>query len=93
MTRQTWPQGQSPGGETAWTTAVGTIRKGMRVIDADGTCIGTVASLHGDEIMLEPQDGGGEAEFVELTQVGGVDEGSVLLSARGDATFGLGGEP
>lgn len=78
--------------QTAWTTAVGTIRKGMRVIDADGACIGTVASLEGDEIMLEPQGQGREAEFVTLTQVDGVDESSVLLSGRGDATFGLGGQ-
>lgn len=94
MTQQTpvAANGQSPGGD-AWTTSLGTIRKGMSVVDADGTCIGTVASLVGDEIMLEPRAEGEEAEFVSLTQVDGVDETSVLLSGRGDATFGLGAEP
>lgn len=95
MTDQTTAatNGQPPGEETAWTTVVGTIRKGMPVIDAEGTCIGRVASLAGDEIMLEPQGDGQEAEFVTLTQVDGVDETGVLLSGRGDAMFGLGGEP
>lgn len=92
MTQQKTSSG-TPGGPTAWTTVVGTIRKGMAVIDAEGACIGTVASLEGDEIMLEPQGEGGYAEFVTLTQVDGVDANSVLLSGRGDATFGLGGEP
>lgn len=90
MTRRTLQQSNE---ETAWTTVVGTIRKGMRVIDADGVCIGRVASLAHDEIMLEPLGDGRDAEFVALTQVDGVDETSVLLSGRGDATFGLGGEP
>lgn len=94
MTRQTMQQsGRQPGGETAWTTVVGTIRKGMPVIDADGTRIGKVAYLDGEEIVLEPDEPGQDAEFVALTQVDGVDETSVLLSGRGDATFGLGGEP
>jgi hypothetical protein len=84
---------QPTNGETAWTTVVGTIRKGMRILNADGSCIGRVASLVGDEIMLETEDGSEEPEFVTLTQVDGVDETSVLLSGRGDATFGLGGEP
>jgi hypothetical protein len=85
--------GQISDKETAWTTVVGTIRKGMRVIDADGTCIGKVAALEGEEIILEGEGGRADVEFVALTQVDGVDETSVLLSGRGDATFGLGGEP
>ena len=89
----TQPPMQPARGDTAWITAMGTIRKGMRVIDADGTCIGTVASLEGEEIMLEPQGEGGDAEFVTLTQVDGIDGSNVLLSGRGDATFGLGAEP
>lgn len=93
MTQQTMAYGQTSGGETTWLTAVGTIRRGMRVIGADGACIGTVASLEGDEIMLEPEGEGGEPEFVTLTQVDGVDESRVFLSGRGDATFGLGAEP
>lgn len=93
MTWRIWLAGQPPEHETAWTTVVGTIRKGMRVIDADGTCIGRVASLIGDEIVLEPVKAGLDTEFVALTQVDGVDETSVLLSSRGDAVFGLGGEP
>lgn len=85
--------GQAPEGETMWTTSVGTIRKGMRVIDADGACIGRVALLAGEEIVLEPQAGARDVEFVSLTQVDGVGESDVFLSARGDATFGLGSQP
>ena len=79
--------------ETSWTTVVGTIRKGMRVIAPDGSCLGTVRGLENGEILLEPTGNSQETEFVALTQVDGVDEESVLLSGRGDATFGLGGEP
>lgn len=73
--------------QTFWTTTVGTIRKGMTVIGPEGTAIGTVEGLEGEEIML---DHGG---FVALTQVDGVSETTVLLSPRGDATFGLGAQP
>lgn len=93
MTQQTMAHQRAPGGEPGWTTAVGTIRKGMRVIGAEGACIGAVASLEGDEIILEPEGEVGEPEFVTLTQVDGVDESRVYLSGGGDATFGLGAEP
>ncbi|PNU02779.1 DUF2171 domain-containing protein [Novosphingobium guangzhouense] len=79
----------STSSETVWTTQQGTIRKGMRVIAPDGSCVGTVATLDGDELMLE----GGAHEFVAITQVDGVSADSVLLSDRGDATFGLGATP
>jgi hypothetical protein len=77
-------------GEEIWTTVVGTIRKGMKVIAADGSCLGTVASVDHDAVKLE---GGSGDDFISLTQVDGVGEQGVLLSGRGDATFGLGGEP
>lgn len=75
--------------DTAWTTQQGTIRKGMKVIAADGTCIGTVAALEGEELMLE----GGAHDFVAITQIDGIGPDAVLLSDRGDATFGLGATP
>ncbi len=87
--RVTTPSTQWSSGENAWTSQQGTIRKGMKVITADGTCIGTVAALDGEELMLE----GGSHDFVAITQVGGISGDSVLLSDRGDATFGLGATP
>jgi hypothetical protein len=83
------PATQPPFSQEAWTTPQGTIRRGMKVIAADGTCIGTVARLEGDELMLEE----GSGSFVALTQIDGVSADSVLLENRGDATFGLGAEP
>lgn len=77
--------------QTAWTTASGTIRKGMKVLAPDGTCLGTVTGIEGEEILLA--GGGEEGAFVALSQVDGVSEDAVLLSPRGDATFGLGAQP
>lgn len=75
--------------DTAWTTQQGTIRKGMKVIAADGVVIGTVAALEGEELMLES----GSHDFVAITQIDGISADAVLLSDRGDATFGLGATP
>ncbi|MCJ2182088.1 DUF2171 domain-containing protein [Novosphingobium sp. 1949] len=72
--------------ETAWTTVAGTIRKGMNVIDAEGTCLGQVETLVGDEVMLAGDGGHG---FIALSQIDGVGEKGVLLSDRGDAMFGM----
>ncbi|AIT80597.1 DUF2171 domain-containing protein [Novosphingobium pentaromativorans] len=79
--------------ETAWTTVAGTIRKGMRVLNPDGSCIGIVSGMKGEEIFLDGTPDDQEHDFIVITQVDGVDETSVLLSGRGDATFGLGGTP
>jgi hypothetical protein len=75
--------------ETAWHTPEGTIRKGMKVIDADGTVLGTIAGVSGEEVFLE----GAPGEFIAITQIDGVGEETVLLAGRGDATFGLGAQP
>lgn len=72
-----------------WHTRQGTIRKGMKVLLADGTCVGTVSTLEGDELMLES----GSHDFVSTTQIDGIDNDAVLLADRGDATFGLGAQP
>ncbi len=77
-------------GEEVWTTVVGTIRKGMKVIAPDGACLGHVTGVKGDEVMLDGDDG---KDFISLTQVDGVGEEGVLLQGRGDATFGLGAQP
>lgn len=77
----------------AWHTAMGTIRQGMKVFAADGTCLGTVQAVEGEEVLLstiDPEDAGA---FITLTQIGGVGPDGVLLSGRGDETFGLGAEP
>jgi len=90
------PSTQSPnedtGGvsaQTAWQTDSGIIRKGMAVIAPDGTSLGTVERIDGEEILLAGERGA----FVALTQVDGVTEDAVLLDSRGDATFGLGAQP
>lgn len=77
----------------AWTTASGTIRKGMKVLAPDGSVLGTVAGLEGEELLLADPGSGQGSGFIALTQVDGVSGDKVLLSDRGDATFGLGAEP
>lgn len=72
-----------------WVTPQGTIRAGMKVLAPDGTCIGTVSTLQGEELMLE----GGAHTFVAMTQIAGIDDDAVLLSERGDDSFGLGAQP
>lgn len=79
--------------QAAWNTPSGTIRRGMKVIAPDGHVLGTVAGVEGEELLLEPDAPGGEPAFVTLSLVDGVGTEGVLLSGRGDATFGLGAEP
>ncbi|MEJ2409600.1 MAG: DUF2171 domain-containing protein [Novosphingobium sp.] len=74
-------------GEEVWTTVVGTIRKGMKVIAHDGTSIGLVAEVKGGELLFE----GGDT--IPLTLIDGVGEEGVLLQRRGDETFGLSAQP
>lgn len=69
-----------------WMTVHGTIRKGMPVIDSNGTCIGHVARVENEEVVFDDGDG---HDFIALSQVDGVGETGVFLSGRGDATFGL----
>lgn len=75
--------------DSTWWTPEGTIRKGMKVFDADGTCLGAIAGVTGEEVFLE----GGPGEFIVISQIDGVSEDAVLLAPRGDATFGLGAQP
>jgi|GEM_PF-1347717 hypothetical protein len=75
--------------QTSWPTESGVIRKGMTVIDADGFAIGTVDHLDGQEVVLE----GEGSSFIAVSEIDGVDGDRVLLSPRGDATFGLGAQP
>lgn len=79
--------------ETAWTTASGTIRKGMKVLTPDGSLLGTVEGLEGEELLLARHGPGERTSFVAVTQIDGVSDDAVLLSDRGDATFGLGAQP
>lgn len=74
---------------SSWPTAWGAIRKGMKVIAADGYPVGTVDHVDGQEIILE----GDGSSFVAMSEIDGVDGDRILLSPRGDATFGLGAEP
>ncbi len=77
------PQSARDDEETTWTTVLGTIHKGMKVIDAEGTCLGKVQRLHGNELRLEGGD------FLDVSQIDGVGEEGVLLSPRDDETFGI----
>ncbi|WP_235037528.1 MULTISPECIES: DUF2171 domain-containing protein [unclassified Novosphingobium] len=87
------PSTQSSDHETAWATASGTIRKGMKVLSADGALLGTVEKLLGEEVMLAEHGPGERTSFIAVTQIDGISDDAVLLSDRGDATFGLGAEP
>ncbi|WP_374413554.1 DUF2171 domain-containing protein [Novosphingobium colocasiae] len=71
--------------ETSWQTAAGTIRKGMKVLTPDGTSIGRVAAVAGNELQLT----GGSHAFVLVSQVDGVSDDAVLLERRGDDSFGI----
>lgn len=82
-----------PAEESTWTTEFGTIRKGMKVIGPDGSVLGTVEAIEGEELLLAEHGPNEPSSFVAMTQIDGVSEQAVLLSPRGDATFGLGGPP
>lgn len=73
---------------TSWPTPEGFVRRGMKVIAPDGTCLGTVASVENGEVLLADDD-----SFVSVTQIDGISADAVLLADRGDATFGLGAQP
>lgn len=75
--------------QTSWPTESGVVKKGMTVIAADGSAIGTVDHVDGQEVVLE----GEGSSFIAMSEIDGVDGDRILLSPRGDATFGLGAEP
>ena len=66
------------------------IRPGMPVIGGDGAVLGTVEKVVGDRIYIAGEP---EGDFVPLGLVDGVDDARVILSSRGDASFGLGATP
>jgi len=74
-------------------TSAGTLRAGMSVIDGSGHAIGTVTGVDGERIRLtssDPHDDGDS--FLPVSLVDGIDGNRVLLSGRGDASFGMSGE-
>ena len=73
-------------------TFAGTIVAGMKVISGDDQVIGTVETVRDNQIVLASEDGGGEMS-VPLGLIDGIGEGRVLLSGRGDSSFGLGATP
>lgn len=79
----------SPSSARSWTTPAGTVREGMQVLAADGSLLGHVDSLEGEELLLR----GPGRDFVATSQIDGISENAVLLSGRGDGTFGLGAQP
>ncbi len=64
------------------------ITPGMLVMSAEGTFVGTVQGIEGDEIRLSP---GGDAEhtLLPLSLVDGVDDNRVIMRSRGDNAFGM----
>lgn len=77
----------------SWVTDSGTIRRGMKVIGPDGTVLGTVSGVEGEEVLLAEHAAGERDSFIAVTQIDGVTDDAVLLQSRGDATFGLGAQP
>lgn len=74
-------------------TASGTVRAGMTVVDSYGHALGTVSSVDGERLRLassDPHDDG--VAFLPVSLIDGIDGDRVLLSGRGDASFGLPGE-
>ena len=70
------------------------IRKGMTVIEADGTVVGTIERVEGGRIWLsEDANHDGAPEFLPVSLIDGIDDARVILAERGDASFGLGAEP
>jgi hypothetical protein len=63
---------------------------GMMVYAADGSEIGTVASVGGEELTLEAAGGGNAPQSVPKSMVAGVGTRGIQLANRGDATFGEG---
>jgi Uncharacterized protein conserved in bacteria len=70
-----------------------TIEPGLAIIAADGERVGTVAALEGNLIRLQEDGEGAEPSYIPVSLVSGVGTKGVLLSGRGDATFGEGAEP
>ncbi|HKX79847.1 MAG TPA: DUF2171 domain-containing protein [Novosphingobium sp.] len=70
------------------------IRPGMTVIRSDGSVIGTVDRVDGGRVWLTGDaNRDGIPEFLPVSLVDGVDDARVILSERGDASFGLGADP
>jgi hypothetical protein len=79
--------GQEQCGEVS--SFAGRIREGMEVVSDEGSHIGTVAGIEGDEILLGPEgSAGGAREYVPLSLVAAVDGACVIMAARGDNAFG-----
>ncbi|WP_260926769.1 DUF2171 domain-containing protein [Novosphingobium sp. 9] len=77
----------------SWWTSAGTIRRGMTVLDPDAVPLGTVDHVEGEEIHLADTPNDDARSFILASQVDGIDGDTVLLSRRGDATFGEGALP
>jgi len=63
------------------------VHRGMEVIAADGTLVGTVEAVEGHLIRLAGD--AGTPCHVPFALVDGVDDRRVILSGRGDAAFGI----
>jgi hypothetical protein len=92
-TRPTEQPGGAAGdgaGGAEFETASGTVRAGMTVVDSYGHALGTVSSVDGERLRLassDPHDDG--VAFLPVSLIDGIDGNRVLLSGRGDASFGL----
>ena len=60
------------------------IAPGMEVIEADGTHLGMVEAVDGDEIRLTREDGDPEHRLVPISLVDVVTNGRVMMRGRGD---------
>lgn len=84
----------APASEGAqFVTSAGTLREGMSVVDSYGHALGILASVDGERLRLsstDPHDDG--VAFLPVSLIDGIDGNRVLLSGRGDASFGMSGE-
>jgi len=75
--------------QTVWPTGSGFVRKGMTVIGPEGNVLGVVDRVDGQEVLLAEAG----HPFIAVSEIDGIDGDRILLSPRGDATFGLGATP
>lgn len=83
------PAPQERGG-ASFTTANGSIRAGMEVVDGYGKMIGAVSGVEGERLQLTSTDSHSDgSSFVPLSLVEAIEGNRVILGGRGDASFGL----
>ncbi|QEA17511.1 DUF2171 domain-containing protein [Novosphingobium ginsenosidimutans] len=81
------------GGEPGQQGSLGEqIREHMRVVDAEGTQIGTVDSFENDQIKLTRSGSSdGEHHYLPIDRVAGIEGETIRLHETGQSVFGNNG--